>query len=149
MGPRLTGSPPILQASDWVLKKFTEWGLANGHREAWPFGKGWALVRFSAHMITPQVQPLIGVPASWTPGTKGTITADVVRVQIDSDADFEKYRGKLAGKIALTQGAPRPDAGRRRRASNGREGLRRSRSRSSPARTRSTRWTRPRLGSRD
>jgi carboxypeptidase Q len=102
-GPRLTGSPAILQASDWVLKKFKEWGLVNGHREAWAFGKGWALVRFSAHMIAPQVQPLIGVPASWTPGTKGTITADVVRVQIDSDADFEKYRGQLAGKIALTQ----------------------------------------------
>jgi hypothetical protein len=102
-GPRLTGGPAILQASDWVLTKFKEWGLVNGHREAWPFGKGWALVKFSAHMIAPQVQPLIGVPASWTPGTKGTITADVVRVQIDSDADFEKYRGKLAGKIALTQ----------------------------------------------
>ena len=102
-GPRLTGSPAILQASDWVLRMFKEWGLTNAHREAWLFGKGWALVRFSAHMIAPQVQPIIGLPASWTPGTKGTITADVVRVQIDSDADFEKYRGKLAGKIALTQ----------------------------------------------
>jgi carboxypeptidase Q len=33
----------------------------------------------------------------------GTVTADVVRVQIDSEADLEKYRGKLAGKIVLTQ----------------------------------------------
>ena len=102
-GPRLTGSPAILQASDWVLKKLNEWGLANAHRESWAFGKGWTLVRFSAHMIEPQVQPLIGFPGSWTPGTKGTMTADVVRVEIDSDADFEKYRGTLAGKIALTQ----------------------------------------------
>ena len=102
-GPRLTGSPAILQASDWVLKKYKDWGLANGHRETWSFGKGWTLVRFHAHMIEPQVQPLIGFPGSWTPGTKGTITADVVHVQIDFEADFEKYRGKLAGKIALTQ----------------------------------------------
>ena len=102
-GPRLTGSPAILQASDWVLQKFNEWGLVNGHRETWRFGKGWALVRFSAHMVEPQVQPLIGFPGSWTPGTNGTVTADVVRVQIDSEADFEKYRGKLAGKIVLTQ----------------------------------------------
>ena len=29
----------------------------------------------------------------------------MVRVDIDSDADFEKYRGKLAGKIVLTQPA--------------------------------------------
>lgn len=102
-GPRLTGGPGILQASDWAIKKFGEWGLANAHRETWAFGKGWSLVRFSAHMVEPQVQPLIGFPASWSPGTKGPVLAEVVRVQIDSEADFEKYRGKLAGKIVLTQ----------------------------------------------
>ncbi len=104
-GPRLTGSPAILQASDWAIRKFNEWGLVNAHRETWPFGKGWSLVRFSAQMIEPQVQPLIGFPGSWTPGTNGTVTADVVRVQIDGEADFEKYRGKLAGKIVLSQPA--------------------------------------------
>jgi carboxypeptidase Q len=102
-GPRLTGGPAILQASDWAMRKFNEWGLVNAHRETWPFGKGWSLVRFSAQMVEPQIQPLIGFPASWTPGTNGTVTADVVRVQIDSDADFDKYRGRLAGKIVLSQ----------------------------------------------
>jgi hypothetical protein len=62
-------------------------------------------VRFSAHMIEPQVQPLIGFPKSWTPGTNGTVTADVVRADINTDADFEKYRGKLAQKVVLTQPA--------------------------------------------
>ena len=133
----LTGGPAILQASDWVLKKFNEWGLANAHRETWPFGKGWSLVRFSAHMIEPQVQPLIGFPGSWTPGTRGTITADVVRVQIDYDADFEKYRGKLAGQdrtdAARTAGA---DARRAYCPSNGREGFRRGRDDACSARAR-------------
>ena len=104
-GPRLTGGPGIMQASDWALKKFQEWGLANPHREHFPFGRGWSLVRFHAQMIEPQVQPLIGFPGAWTPSTNGTITAEVVRVQIDSDADFAKYKGMLAGKIALTQPA--------------------------------------------
>jgi carboxypeptidase Q len=104
-GPRLTGGPGIMQASEWAIKKFAEWGLTNPHREAWPFGRGWALVRFSAHMVAPQVQPIIGFPGSWTPGTNGTVTADVVRVQIETEADLEKYRGKLAGKIVLTQPA--------------------------------------------
>jgi hypothetical protein len=102
-GPRLQGSPALRQAADWAAKTVTGWGLVNVHREAWPFGKGWALERFSAHMIEPQVMPLIGVPRSWTTGTSGTITGDVVRVDIHSDADFAKYRGKLAGKIVLTQ----------------------------------------------
>jgi hypothetical protein len=102
-GPRLTGGPAIMQASDWAIRKFTEWGLVNAHRESWPFGKGWSLVRFSAHMIEPQIQPLIGFPGSWTPGTNGTVVAEVVRAQIDSDADFDRYRGKLGGRIVLTQ----------------------------------------------
>jgi carboxypeptidase Q len=104
-GPRLTGGPGISQAGDWTLKKFSEWGLANPRRETFEFGKGWALERFSAHMIEPQVQPLIGQPGAWSPGTNGTVIADVVRVDIESEADFERYRGKLAGKIALTQPA--------------------------------------------
>jgi carboxypeptidase Q len=102
-GPRLQGSPAMRQAADWVAKTVGAWGLANVHQETWPFGKGWSLVRFSANMTEPQVQPLIGVPRSWTPGTSGTVVADVVRVDIRSDADFDKYRGKLAGKIVLTQ----------------------------------------------
>ena len=102
-GPRLTGSPQILQASDWALGKFAEWGLANPHRETFQFGRGWSLVRFNAAMVEPQVQPLIGFPAAWSPGTKGTVVAPVLRVQIDGEGDFEKYRGKLAGAIVLTQ----------------------------------------------
>jgi len=104
-GPRLQGSPAMRQAGEWVQKKLGAWGLVNVHEEKWPFGKGWALTRFSANMIEPQAQPLIGVPRSWTPGTPGPITADVIRVDIHSEADFEKYRGKLAGTIVLTQPA--------------------------------------------
>ena len=81
-GPRLTGSPAIKQASGWVQKKFTEWKLTNIHEEEWPFGKGWSLVRFDAHMIEPQISPLIGYPKSWTPGTNGRISAEVVYAPI-------------------------------------------------------------------
>jgi carboxypeptidase Q len=104
-GPRLTGSPTIKQASAWAQKKFAEWGLANIHEEEFPFGQGWSLLRFSAHMIEPQVQPLIGYPQSWTPGTPGPVTAEVVYAPIQSAADLEKYRGKLRGRIVLTQTA--------------------------------------------
>jgi hypothetical protein len=104
-GPRLTGSPGLQQASEWAMRKFGEWGLANVHQERFKFGKGWSLVRFNATMIEPQVQPLIGFPTSWSPGTKGTVTGNVMRVQINNEADFAKYRGKLAGAIVLTQPA--------------------------------------------
>jgi len=106
-GPRLTGSPAIQQASEWAMKRFREWGLANVHQERWRFGKGWSLVRFSAHLVEPQVQPIIGFPHEWSAATKGAVTAEVVRVRIATEADFASYRGKLAGKIVLTQPARR------------------------------------------
>ena len=102
-GPRVTGSPAIAAASDWAMKTFRDWGLANVHQERWKFGKGWALVRFHAQMVEPQAQPIIGYPREWSSATKGPVTADVVRVQVANEADFDKYRGKLAGKIVLTQ----------------------------------------------
>src|SRR5471032_539930 len=104
-GPRLTGSPGIQQASEWTMKKFSEWGLTNVHQERWAFGKGWSLVRFSAHLVEQQVQPIIGFPHEWSSGTKGMVRADVVRVQIANEADFAKYRGKLTGTIVLAQPA--------------------------------------------
>ncbi|MBI3492217.1 MAG: M20/M25/M40 family metallo-hydrolase [Acidobacteria bacterium] len=104
-GPRLTGSPAIQQASEWAMKKFNEWDLANVHQERWKFGKGWSLVKLNVTMIEPQVQPIIAYPKEWSSGTKGPITADVVRVQIRSEADFARYRGQLNGKIVLTQPA--------------------------------------------
>jgi hypothetical protein len=102
-GPRLTGSPAIQQASEWAMKKFTEWGLANVHQERWKFGKGWSLVKLNVTMIEPQMQPVIAYPKEWSSGTKGPVTADVVRVNIRSEADFARYRGQLRGKIVLTQ----------------------------------------------
>jgi len=104
-GPRLTGSPQIQQASDWAMRRFRDWGLANVHQETWAFGKGWSLVRFSAHMIEPQVQPLIGAPHEWSAPTKGVVSAEVIRADINSEADFSKFHGKLSGKILLTQPA--------------------------------------------
>ena len=104
-GPRLTGSPQIRAASDWAMRTMTEWGLSNVHREEWTFGTGWSLVRFSAHLVEPEVQPLIGFPQAWSVGTDGPVVADVVRVGIQRDADFAKYRGQLKGRIVLTQPA--------------------------------------------
>lgn len=104
-GPRLTGSPAFAQAGDWAIRQMEDWGVANAHKEYFAFGKGWSLVKFHATMTEPQVMPIIAMPKAWTPGTNGTVTADVVYVDITSQEDREQYRGKLQGKIVLTQPA--------------------------------------------
>src|SRR5687767_1585036 len=46
-GPRLTGSPNIRAAGEWVVKEMQGWGLANARLETWgPFGRGWTNDRF-------------------------------------------------------------------------------------------------------
>ncbi len=74
-GPRTTGSPAIQQASEWAMKTFTSWGLANVHQERWKFGKGWTLQRFHATMLEPQVQPIVGFPMEWSSGLMQTARA--------------------------------------------------------------------------
>src|SRR5262245_39726980 len=106
-GPRVTGTPNFQRASEWAMKQLTEWGLANVHQERFAFGHGWRVERFSAHIIAPEPQPIIGYPRTFSPSTKGTINADVVRVDIRSDADFAKYKGTLKDKIVLPQPARR------------------------------------------
>src|SRR5258705_425233 len=96
IGPRLTGSPNLKHANDWTQDKLASWGLKNAHQEAWgPFGRGWSLKRFSAQIIEPQSIPLIAAPKAWTPGFDQPITAPVVFLDVKTEADFERYRGKL------------------------------------------------------
>ena len=102
-GPRMTGSPAFAQASAWAMKTLTGWGLGSVHQESFAFGQGWTVERFSAHLLAPQTQPLIGYPRAFSPSTSGTIAADGVAVHLETDADFERYKGKLKGKIVLTQ----------------------------------------------
>lgn len=102
-GPRLTGSPQMKAANEWSQKKLEEWGLENSHLESFSFGRGWSLERFSAHMISPQYQPIIAFPKSWTPGTNGPVVGEAIRVDIKEEKDMEKYRGKLRGAFVLTQ----------------------------------------------
>src|SRR5262245_52919993 len=48
-GPRLTGSPHLKAAADYVIGRLTGWGLENPHLEAWgPFGPGWSNDYFAA-----------------------------------------------------------------------------------------------------
>jgi carboxypeptidase Q len=102
IGPRLTNSPGMKRANEWTRARLTEWGLQNAQLEAWgPFGRGWTLKSFSAQVTEPVAIPLIAYPKAWSPSTKGTLTADVVYVDAKTEADLEKYRGKLKGAIVL------------------------------------------------
>jgi len=100
-GPRLTGSPGYKSAADWVVERMTEYGMAAKEEKWGPFGRGWTSRHFEAHMLEPQYQSLIAAPLAWTGSTEGAVTGEPVLVNIRTEPDFEKYKGKLQGKIVL------------------------------------------------
>lgn len=128
IGPRLTASPAMKRSNEWTRDTLTKWGLQNAHLESWgPFGRGWSLKRFSAQVVSPQDIPLIAYPKAWSPSVKvveempatpatgrrnaklstapppvsNTVTADVVFLDARTEADLDKYKGQLKGKIVL------------------------------------------------
>lgn len=102
-GPRLTGSPNFKAAGDWAVKRLTDYGLVNVKEEKWgPFGRGWQNKYFEAHMAEPQFSELMGIPLAWTEGTNGSVEGEPMIASIRTDADMEKFKGKLKGKIVMT-----------------------------------------------
>jgi len=105
IGGRLTGSPNMKRANEWTRDTMTKWGMQNARLEAWgPFGRGWSLKDFSAQVTSPQTLPVIAYPNAWSPSTKGAVTSELVFFDAKKDADFEKYKGRLKGKIVLASG---------------------------------------------
>ena len=106
-GPRLTNSPQMRAAADWAVKKMNEWGLANVKQEPWgaEFGRGWSNQRTVLHVISPEPWPVIAYARAWAPGTNGLVTADAILAPMTTDADLDKFKGKLKGKVVLIQPA--------------------------------------------
>jgi carboxypeptidase Q len=107
-GPRLANSPNYRKAAEWAAEKLRAYGLKNVRLEPVPgFGRGWENTSFMMRAVSPVPFPIIAYPRAWSPGTNGVARGEAVQVQIDSAPDFERYRGKLAGKFVLL-GPARP-----------------------------------------
>lgn len=101
-GPRLTNSPGYKTAANYAKQTMEAWGLTNVHFDSFgEFGKGWQVKKFGLSATAPTYFNIISNPKAWSPGIKGTVAADVVYLNVKTEEDLEKYRGKLKGKIVL------------------------------------------------
>ena len=102
IGPRLTGSPNMARANAWTRDQLTAMGCVNAHLDDWgEFGLGWQQLNTWVRMTEPDTAVFIAQATPWSPATSGPVTAQVAYVNIQNDSDFDKYRGKLAGRIVL------------------------------------------------
>src|SRR5215467_10552035 len=108
-GPRLTGSPNHKSAADWAIRQMKDWGLENAHLEPWDFGHpGWVNERASGYIVAPIKDQLTFKVLAWTPGTKGTVTAQVFQMvppekpkKEDLTAYLDSVKDKVKGKIVM------------------------------------------------
>jgi len=101
VGPRLTASPGMRAASKWTVEQLRAWGVENVYLESFDFGRGWSTTRTEVHMTSPRQKQLHGLSVEWHPGTGGALEGEVVYAPISSIEDFDKWRGKLKGKMVL------------------------------------------------
>ena len=102
IGPRLTGSPNLKRANEWTRDQLAAMGCANAHLEDWgEFGMGWQQMNTWLRMVSPDTAVFIAQAVAWSPSTNGAISGPAVWLDIKKEEDFDKYKGKLAGKIVL------------------------------------------------
>jgi hypothetical protein len=102
IGPRLTGSPNLHRANEWTRDQLAAMGCSNAHLEDWgEFGMGWQQLNTWVRMTSPDTAVFIAQAVPWSPSTNGAINAQAIWVDIKEEKDFDRYKGKLAGKIVL------------------------------------------------
>ncbi|MFI5312453.1 MAG: hypothetical protein ACHQQ3_14545, partial [Gemmatimonadales bacterium] len=106
IGPRLTGSPGIRAASDWVINSYKSWGI-DAKREQYGTWRGWRRGVSHIDLMQPRVRSLAGTMLAWSPGTNGrAVTAEaVVLPKFGDSTEFVKWLPSAKGKIVLVSPA--------------------------------------------
>jgi carboxypeptidase Q len=101
-GPRLTNSPGYQRAADWAIKELKKWGIENARLEPWgEFGKSWNLDKSYIAMTAPYYKPLIAFPKTWTKGTNGLQSAEVMVINASDSGKLESLAPLMKGKVII------------------------------------------------
>ncbi|MBZ5529117.1 MAG: M20/M25/M40 family metallo-hydrolase [Acidobacteriia bacterium] len=101
LGPRLTGSSKLDEASRWTQERFRSYGLENAHLEPWTIASAWTRGTARGRIVAPVEQELTLVSYGWSPSTNGAVRGNVVAIRALKPEDLEQYKGKLKGAIVL------------------------------------------------
>src|SRR6266851_6371866 len=101
IGPRLTGSPQLDQASPWTMERFKEAGFSSAHLEPWTIANSWTRGPATGQIISPTHHVLTLETAGWSAATKGELRGPVIGIAAEKVEDLQQYKGKLKGAIVI------------------------------------------------
>src|SRR6185437_2270922 len=100
IGPRLTGTKQMQEASDWTLKRFHDYGI-DAHLESTEIPHAYYRGNDTAEIVTPISRRIEIHALGWSKATQGEVSGAVTVARIESLDDLAKLKGKLKGAILL------------------------------------------------
>ena len=101
IGPRLVGSPEMMQSHNWVIDTYKKWGI-SAENQAYGKWKAWQRGTQTIEMTYPRIKSLEGQQLAWNPNVKKAVEAEVILMPyFTSEADFKTWLPKVKGKIVL------------------------------------------------
>lgn len=113
IGPRLVGSPQMLEAHNWAIEQYKTWGI-EARNEKWGEWRGWERGITHIDMVAPWTRSLAGTQLAWSPaspqgGAKGEV---IILPEFTDTIAFRKWLPSVKGKyvmISAPQLTGRPD----------------------------------------
>lgn len=97
IGPRLSGSPAMRAANEWVAERFRDYGVP-ATLEAFDFGVTWTRGPIEVRLVEPFERPVLAYSWAWTEGTGGQpLTGPVVRADIPNRDSLTAYGDRIRG----------------------------------------------------
>jgi len=100
IGPRLTGSPALLEAHRFAAERLRSAGLEVA-LEPFPLAHSWERGASTGELLTPYHHMLQLAQVGWTPATPGPVSGPLQVFAPKTSADMERFRGRLKDKVVL------------------------------------------------
>ena len=112
VGPRLVGSTKMVQASDWAIAQYQQYGI-SAKRENYGTWRGWDRGITHVDMISPWTKSLEATQLAFSPSTKKAVKGEtIILADVADSVAFKQWLPNVKGKfvlVAMPQPTGRPD----------------------------------------
>jgi carboxypeptidase Q len=106
LGPRLTASPGMEAAQDWVVRTYGGWGI-TARKEPYGTWRGWRRGYTHVDLLTPRVRTLEAQMLAWSPGTTAPVEGGVIVLPDVADSvAFRAWLPQVRGRFVMISFPP-------------------------------------------